>query len=112
MYRIEARAPKYTSKTVGSRIFQGGKMKNYKVTSIVLMVFWISACRTTTPTSIFLHANTLTPQSGAVGIMVTSAKVDTSFPGAGCLLCIAMANGANSALTKHAHTMSNQDVLK
>lgn len=87
-------------------------MNNYKTALIVLTTFWLAACRTTPPTSIFLHANTLSPQSGAVGIIVTSAKVDTSFPGAACLLCMAMASGANSALTKHAHTMSNQDVLK
>jgi hypothetical protein len=87
-------------------------MNNYKIGLIALTAISLAACRTAPPPAIFLHANTLGPQNGTVGIAVVSAKVDTSFPGAGCLLCLAVASGANSSLTKHAHAMSNQDVLK
>jgi hypothetical protein len=87
-------------------------MNNNKMGLIALTTILLAACRTAPPQSIFLHADTLSPQNGNVGIIVTSAKVDTSFPGAGCLLCLAVASGANSSLTKHAHSMSNQDVLK
>jgi hypothetical protein len=87
-------------------------MNNYKIWLIALTAISLAACRTAPPPSVFLHTDTLSPQNGTVGIMVTSAKVDTSFPGAGCLLCLAVASGANSSLTKHTHAMSNQDVLK
>jgi hypothetical protein len=87
-------------------------MNNSKIGLIALVAILLTACRTAPPPSIFLRADTLSPQSGRVGVIVTSAKVDTAFPGAACLLCLAVANTANSALTKHAHAMNNQDVLK
>jgi hypothetical protein len=87
-------------------------MNKYKIGLTAVATILLAACHTTPTSAVFLHADTLSPQNGKVGIVVTSVKVDTVFPGAGCLLCLATASAANSSLTKHAHTMSNQDVLK
>jgi hypothetical protein len=56
--------------------------------------------------------NPLTAHSGRVGVVMTALpKVDTSFPGAYCLLCLAAASAANSSLTKHTHTLTGEDLL-
>ena len=39
-------------------------------------------------------------------------KIDTSFPGASCLLCIATASMANSSLTAHTKTLNHEDLPK
>ncbi len=88
-------------------------MKNTKRIAILAICVLLAACKTTSQSSVFLSADTLSAKSGKIGVIMTSIpKVDTTFPGAGCLLCLAAANAANSSLTKHAHTMSNQDFSK
>jgi hypothetical protein len=88
-------------------------MKNTKRIAILAICILLAACKTTSQSSVFLSADTLSANSGKVGVIMTSLpKVDTTFPGAGCLLCMAAANAANSSLTKHAHTLSNQDFSK
>jgi hypothetical protein len=58
----------------------------------------------------FDHA--LNAQSGRVGVAMTALpKVDTAFPGAGCLLCLATASAANSSLTKHTHGLTSEELL-
>lgn len=50
-------------------------------------------------------------KTGRVGVLMAQLpKVDTEFPGAGCLLCIAVANGAHSALTKEVQTFSTTEL--
>ena len=44
--------------------------------------------------------------------MSTLPKVDTSLPGASCLLCIAAASIANSSLTSYAQTLPYEDLPK
>jgi hypothetical protein len=44
--------------------------------------------------------------------MSTLPKVDTEFPGAGCLLCLATASVANNALTTHIRTLPYEDLPK
>lgn len=52
-------------------------------------------------------------QGGRVGVAMTKMpKIDTSFPGAGCLLCMAAAAAANSSLTSYTHTLSAEDLPK
>jgi hypothetical protein len=74
-----------------------------------LVVFALLAgCRSTPqlPVSLADH-----PLSGRVGVgMTTLPKADTSFPGAGCLLCLATAATANSSLTKHAHALNAEEL--
>ncbi|MDR1461830.1 MAG: hypothetical protein LBI68_01640 [Azoarcus sp.] len=60
-----------------------------------------------------LAGEALTPQSGKVGIaMAQIPKADTYFPGASCLLCFGAAALANSKLTAHTQTLSNEDLPK
>jgi hypothetical protein len=48
---------------------------------------------------------------GRVGVLMTVLpKVDTEFPGAGCLLCLAVANGAHSALSKQVQSFSTAEL--
>jgi hypothetical protein len=50
-------------------------------------------------------------QQGRVGVLMTTLpKVDTEFPGAGCLLCLAVANGAHSALSKQVQGFSTAEL--
>ncbi|MYM23375.1 hypothetical protein GTP46_12035 [Duganella sp. FT135W] len=44
--------------------------------------------------------------------MSVMPKVDTSFPGAGCLLCLAAASMANSSLTTHVQTLPSSDMAR
>jgi hypothetical protein len=60
-----------------------------------------------------LVKETLTPQSGKIGIaMGQIPKVDTYFPGVSCLLCLITTSIANAKLTAHAQTLSGEDLLK
>ncbi|HEY2531921.1 MAG TPA: hypothetical protein VGJ20_29005 [Xanthobacteraceae bacterium] len=88
-------------------------MNNYKIATLLCFSLLMAACKTTPQGTLLLKADTLSAQNGKVGIVMTAMpKVDTTFPGASCLLCLATASAANSGLTKHAHTMSNQDFAK
>jgi len=58
----------------------------------------------------FDRGTAVTP-SVKIGVAMTELpKVDTHFPGAGCLLCAAAAAVANSSLTDHTHTLSAEDL--
>lgn len=54
---------------------------------------------------VLLAENALGGSAGRVGVVMTPLpKVDTYFPGASCLLCLAAASIANSSLTTHTQT--------
>jgi hypothetical protein len=73
----------------------------------------LGGCVTRPPSPVPLAADALNSQTGRLGVaMTTLPKVDTEFPGAGCLLCLATAAGANSSLTAHANTLSYEDLPK
>ncbi|WP_199758491.1 hypothetical protein [Aquabacterium soli] len=58
---------------------------------------------------------TLSGNSTRIGVAMTAVpKVDTSFPGAGCLLCLAAASMMNNSLTDHIRTLPPEglDTLK
>ena len=62
---------------------------------------------------VLLSANTLTASAGRVGVIMTPLpKVDTNFPGAGCLLCYAAAAAMNSTLTDYVRTLPYEDLPK
>jgi hypothetical protein len=49
--------------------------------------------------------------SGRMAVVMTKLpKVDTTLPGADCLLCIAVASAVNSALIDHSRTLSPEDL--
>jgi len=84
-----------------------------RVVLVVIAVF-LGGCATVShQEAIQLTENTLTPNSGRIGVAMTPLpKIDTHFPGAGCLLCLAAASAANSALTDHTRTLPYEDLPK
>lgn len=73
----------------------------------------LGGCVSPPQVPIELAPNSLTGTTGRVGIVMTALpKVDTEFPGAGCLLCYATASAANSSLTSHAQTLPYEDLPK
>ena len=71
----------------------------------------LAGCRSTPQLPVALADNTLSNLNGRFGVAMTELpKVDTSFPGAGCLLCLATAATANSSLTKHTHALTAEDL--
>lgn len=72
---------------------------------------FLSGCVTPPPQAITLNHDNVAEKSGRIGVVMTPLpKVDTQFPGAGCLLCIAAANMAHTSLTAHTQTLPNEDV--
>lgn len=50
-------------------------------------------------------------KTGRIGVVMSELpKPDTQFPGAGCLLCLAVANGAHSALSKEVQAFSTDEL--
>ncbi len=51
-------------------------------------------------------------KQGRMGVILADLpKPDTQFPGAGCLLCLAFANGAHSSLNKEVQAFSTAELL-
>lgn len=75
---------------------------------------WVTGCATPVQNPVGLSADYFSAgkaQQGRVGVvMATLPKVDTEFPGAGCLLCLAVANGAHSALNKQVQSFSTAEL--
>lgn len=51
------------------------------------------------------------PTTKVAVVMNRLPKVDTQFPGAGCLLCLGVASMANSSLTTHTQTLPHESLL-
>lgn len=81
----------------------------YRVSFFIAAVAFVLGGCATPQTPIALTSEALTPQVGKIGVaMAQIPKTDTFFPGAGCLLCIATAAAANSALTAHIQTLPHE----
>lgn len=80
---------------------------------IVMLAGLLAGCATPVQNPVALNTAALSTPNARVGVAMTGLpKVDTSFPGAGCLLCLAAASMANSSLTTHANTLSPEDLAK
>lgn len=78
---------------------------------LVTIAVIVSGCASKPQQPISLAQDAIGSKSGRVGVaMAKLPKLDTQTPGAGCLLCIAAATMANSALTTHAQTLPYDDV--
>ena len=92
--------------------YKGAFMKYSRIVWPSLAALLLSACASNPQLAVPFGDNPLNAQSGRVGVVMTALpKVDTSFPGAYCLLCMAAASAANSSLTKHTHTLGAEDLL-
>lgn len=86
-------------------------MKARFATVLLAAAAVLGGCATHTQVPVNLTASSLTAQTGRVGVVMTALpKVNTSFPGAGCLLCLAAAEVANSSLTSHTKTLTHEDL--
>lgn len=87
-------------------------MRNYLTAVLVAAAVLLAGCATTPQEPIKFTAARLkeSPQRQVGVIMTALPKVDTFFPGAGCLLCYAAASATNSTLTKYTHTLSEEDL--
>ncbi len=86
-------------------------MKSSVLVLLLIASAQLYGCASNPQLPVSFADNALTAQSGRFGVaMTTLPKVDTAFPGAGCLLCLATAAAANSSLTKHTHMLAAEDL--
>ncbi|MGJ7504984.1 hypothetical protein ACSFBF_31805 [Variovorax sp. ZT5P49] len=81
------------------------------VVATTVVGIFLSGCAVKPQQPVALSQDVLSAKSGKVGVAMSALpKVDTYFPGAGCLLCYAFASASNASLTKHAETLSHDDL--
>lgn len=86
-------------------------MQNWRAGLVLTTVLSITGCATPPQRPISLKIDTTTNAAGRIGIAQTTLpKVDTSFPGAGCLICYAAASAMHSSLTTHVQTLPTEDL--
>jgi hypothetical protein len=82
--------------------FWGGGMKTRSMLLLVGVAVLAVGCAAPRQSFVGLDKSSINGTSGKVGIVMTPLpKVDTRFPGADCLLCMATASLLNSSLTSH-----------
>ncbi|MGV3628322.1 MAG: hypothetical protein ACO1PN_11630 [Betaproteobacteria bacterium] len=75
------------------------------------LVIFLGGCVTPPQQFVQLDLKILDAKSGKVGVaMVVLPPVDTYFPGASCLLCLAAASATNSTLTSYAQTLPRDEL--
>src|SRR5690349_15204236 len=85
-------------------------MKPLRYFLIALPVL-LGACAVAPQQSIRLSGNWAASKSARIGVAMTPLpKVDTQFPGADCLLCLAAASVANHSLTAHVQTLPHEEL--
>jgi hypothetical protein len=78
-----------------------------------LAAFALGGCATAPPKPVELAPDFFATKAkaGKIGVALSEIpKPDTQFPGAGCLLCIAVASGAHTKLTDHVRTLSTDEL--
>lgn len=85
------------------------RLSALSLTCIALLAGCASAPQLPVPVA----AKTFAAPSNRIGVVMTALPaVDTQFPGAYCLLCMAAASVANSELTKYTKTLPYEDFPK
>jgi hypothetical protein len=73
--------------------------------------FFLSGCAGIKQPNVGLSVEKISSPTVRVGVAISPLpKIDTFFPGADCLLCMAAASIANSSLTKYTQTLPNDDL--
>lgn len=87
---------------------------NIRIRLVSIFAIFLTACATVPPQSpVELKDSAIGVKGGRIGVaMATLPKIDTEFPGADCLLCIAAASTANSTLTAHTQKLPYEELLK
>jgi hypothetical protein len=80
------------------------------LTAVILI---LGGCAGTPQLAVSMDQGTPTLKGSRVGVyMAELPKVNSYFPGAGCLLCIATASIANAKLTAHTQTLPHDELGK
>jgi hypothetical protein len=86
-------------------------MKTRIAAVLVMASALLGGCASTPQFPVALSKEVLAVKTTKVGVAMTALpKVDTQFPGAGCLLCLAAASIANQSLTAHVQTLTPEDL--
>lgn len=88
-------------------------MKSLFAAVLVTVSAVLAGCATAPQTPVSLKPEVLTAKTTKVGVAMTALpKVDTQFPGASCLLCLAAASLTNQSLTAHVQTLKHEDLAQ
>jgi hypothetical protein len=72
----------------------------------------LAGCATPPQPPIAMNGAALQGHGTRIGVAMKVPKVDTSFPGASCLLCLAAASVANSSLTTYTQKLPSDDLVR
>jgi hypothetical protein len=87
-------------------------MKFYRLLACCVLALLFVGCATKPQTPVAMSAEALAPGAGRIGVLVSvPEKVDTYFPGAGCLLCYAAANAMHGALNAYVPKLSRAEAV-
>lgn len=88
-------------------------MKKTFVMAAMAGLLALAGCASPPQSPIAMSGTVLHNHATRIGVaMAPLPKVDTWFPGADCLLCMAAASAMNSSLTKHTQTLPTDDVAR
>jgi hypothetical protein len=80
---------------------------------ILVVAIFACGCASVQQQPVTLSRDVVGSQAGRIGVAMTALpKLDTQFPGADCLLCLAAASIANKSLTAYTHTLTYEDLPK
>ena len=81
----------------------------WKIASL-LAITVLAGCASQPQKPLSLTKGTISVDQKAGIVMYTVPDIKTTYPGAGCLLCLAAAAATNSGLSKHSQTLSTDDL--
>lgn len=80
---------------------------------IGILALALGGCAVAPQNPVEMSPQAVASKTARIGVaMAPLPKVDTHLPGAGCLLCIAAANVANSELIDHSRTLPPEDLAQ
>ena len=89
---------------------RGENMNKKFAIGVLTAAVILSGCATAPQQPIAMNSAALHAKGMRVGVAMEVAKVDTAFPGAGCLLCLAAASVANQSLTTYTQKLPTDDI--
>jgi len=97
----------------GLHQLKGALQMQVKLLGIFALLLTLTGCVTPPQPPVSLNAEFLTASDNRIGVaMDTMPSPNLQLPGANCLLCIAVASGANSELSAHAKTLSTEELAQ
>ena len=81
-----------------------------KLSVVAFVVSVLAACAATPQNPVSLNTHVLENKQNRVGVMVSNLpELDVYLPGAGCLLCIGLAESMNSSLSSHVDSLNAEE---